>query len=437
MHGITDPQGAPHERLRTIVFSGLWALMASAMLVESDSYRYVTIIFLIFAIVSHRTEVSVVSRDWLAILCYTWAAYAAIRFAFDVLVDDEKGTSEWLYVFPVFFPFLGVALSASRRYIFSAGTLVVVSGLVALLMSLDVPILLSGKRATPLFHHNPIHAGIGSCMLFLTAVFWLLYAAETGRLREKSKWYVVTLGVVTAVLSLIGALGAQSKGAWLALAATVAFMGIFSLLRYFRKWRGYLIAGLVVVTGAAVAIATPYVERIAGKTIVAVVKLTDDSFATKDPFAAIQRAITDPVTPGPMRQRLELWSNAMELIQAAPLVGWGNGWLREWRQTTYSDVGFTIIHNGYLEIMVRHGLLGIIFLLGFAVVTAKKINDAHRRGQISSSLTAYIFSISFFFFCTILTNSNNRLAIGESFFMIAGSTVFALILGEAEAELEA
>jgi O-antigen ligase len=86
------------------------------------------------------------------------------------------------------------------------------------------------------------------------------------------------------------------------------------------------------------------------------------------------------------------------------------------------------MHNGYLEIMVRHGLLGITFLLVFVIAAARTVNDARRRGMISSSLAVYLYSISFFFFCTITTNSNNRLAIGESFFILTAAAVFAIRL---------
>ena len=436
MHTIADLGAGAGERARAVLFSVLWAAMASAMLVESDVYRYAIIALVILALVSYRADIRWISRDWLALLCYAWAAYAAGRFAYGVFVLGEKGASEWLYIFPVFFPLVGVALYNTRRYVFSATTLLVVCGLVGLILTLDFPTLLAGKRAAPFYHHNPIHAGIGSCMLFLTVVFWLFYAAETGRLRGLMRWIFLPIGITTAVLSLVGALGSHSKGAWLALAATIAFMGGLSLLRYAGKWRLHILGGLLVTAVVATMVAAPYVEIVAGPTMDAAAKLTGDTIATEGPLAAMQRAITDPTTPVAMRERLELWSNAIELIQAAPWVGWGNEWLRKWYDTTYSDVGYTLIHNGYLEIMVRHGLLGMAFLLVFVGVAAYRTNDAHRRGIISSSLAAYIYSLSFFFFWTIATNSNNRLALGESFFILVAAAVFSFTFAGRKAAWE-
>ncbi|MFC6448349.1 O-antigen ligase family protein [Shinella zoogloeoides] len=406
------------------------------MFVESDVYRYVTIALMIFALVSHQAGVRWISRDWLALLCYAWAVYAASRFAFGVFVLGERGASEWLYIFPVFFPLMGVALYKTRRYVFSAATLLVGCGLVGLILTLDFPALLSGQRAAPFYHHNSIHAGIGSCMLFLSAVFWLFHAAETGRLRGGMSWLFLPIGIATAALSLVGALGSHSKGAWLALVATIAFMGVLSFFHYAGRWRLHLLGGLLFAAAAATMIAAPFVEKVARPTMDAATKLTGDTIAIEGPLAAMEKAIVDPATPSSMRERLELWSNAIELVQAAPWVGWGNEWLRKWYGTTYADVGYTLIHNGYLEIMVRHGLLGIIFLFVFAVAAARRTNDAHRRGVISSSLAAYIYSLSFFFFCTIATNSNNRLALGESFFILMAAAVFSFTLARRKAEQE-
>lgn len=428
MHSAADLPDPARERVRAALFSTLWALLASAMLVESDIYRYVTLALVAFALIRHRPEAGRISRDWLALLCYAWAGYALVRFVLGIVVYGQKGTSEWLYAFPALFPLVGVALYATRRYIFSAGTLLLACGLIGLVVTLDFRTIFAGERAAPLFHHNPIHAGIGGGMLFLTAIFWLLHAAETGRYAGRVKWSCLALGLSTAVLSLVGVLGSQSKGAWLALAATMGFMALLSLYHLAGRWRLHLLGGLVVLALAVSAVAAPYVVKVAGSTADAAVTMMDTALATKDPVGAMQATIADKTVPSAMRERLMLWSNALELIEASPLVGWGNGWLTEWTRTTYADVGYTLLHNGYLEILVRHGLLGFAFLLVFAVAAAQRVNAARRDSRIASSTAAYLYSMSFFFFATIATNSNNRLALGESFFLLAGGAVFAITL---------
>jgi O-antigen ligase len=129
-----------------------------------------------------------------------------------------------------------------------------------------------------------------------------------------------------------------------------------------------------------------------------------------------------------MRERLMIWSNALELFNTAPFFGRGNLWLQDWYKATYADVGYTLLHNGFLEIVVRHGLFGLAFLGIFMVAALQRLLAARRQGLIATSTLAYMLTITVFFLGTTATNSNNRLAIGESFFILAGGAVFAVTL---------
>jgi len=425
---VADFAGFDAKGKRNVLVAGFLMLLASAMVVESDAYRYVTIALAIFAIMRHRPEVKQASKDWLALICYAWSAYVAVRFAAGIALHDEKGTSEWLYAFPALFPLVGVALHATRRHLFAAATLLMACGLVGLLATLDFHSIFQGERAAPLFHNNSIHAGVGSSMLFISSLFWVLYVQETKPFSRQWQRTCLIIGSSTASLSLIGVLGAQSKGAWVALAATACFLFILALLHRSKKSKFSLLAILAVSVVISTTIAMPSVEKVAGPTMTAASKLFQASMQSQPPVAVLEAGIKDPATPQAMRERLMLWTNALELINASPIIGWGNLWLREWRQTRYSEVGYTLLHNGYLEILVRHGIFGIAFLLVFASVAAARINAARVNGTIATSLAAYLYSLTVFFFCTIATNSNNRLALGESFFVLVGSSIFALTL---------
>jgi O-antigen ligase len=411
----------------------LWIVMASAMIVESDSYRYATIILVVAALIGMRDHVRMVSHNWLAILCYAWATYVLVRFLYGLLVWGEKGTSEWLYVFPVFFPFVGVTLHATRRYLYGTATLFLALSLLALLFSLDIPTLLSGSRAAPLFHNNPIHAGVGCGMIFLCAVFWLLHSLETGKLRGRWKWPMIALGFATATASLLGALGAQSKGVWLALVITIAFLGLFCLVYGSGKSRLVLLGVLAFFALSVSTTAYPYVEKVAGRTIKALIVLADIGTSADTFSSAIQTSIESPDTPSSTTARLKLAYNAIELIKQSPWIGFGNLWLSEWKNRTYNDINFSLLHNGYFEIMVRHGIMGIAVLLAFSSGAASTVARAHKNGNISSSTAVFIFSTAVYFFSTMATNSNNRLAIGESFLILMGAVVFCLSLSNSAA----
>ncbi len=102
---------------------------------------------------------------------------------------------------------------------------------------------------------------------------------------------------------------------------------------------------------------------------------------------------------------LMLWYNAIEVWSQRSLFGNGIAWRDMFAATRYADIGFDIVHNGYLEIGMRYGFLGLAFyavLFGWSMVQARR---AVQRGLIP--VGAYRFQVVsiVFFFGTILTNS--------------------------------
>ena len=100
---------------------------------------------------------------------------------------------------------------------------------------------------------------------------------------------------------------------------------------------------------------------------------------------------------------------------------------------------YTLLHNGYFEMLVRHGLFGIIVFSILAVAMYRRVLVAQREKLISlSALLAYTM-VTLFFLGTILSNSNNRLAIGESFFFVFSAVAFAcgiMLKGEVRQEAD-
>jgi O-antigen ligase len=116
-----------------------------------------------------------------------------------------------------------------------------------------------------------------------------------------------------------------------------------------------------------------------------------------------------------------LWWNASELISASPIVGWGNEWLPRWRRAKYGSIKYDLIHNGYLEILVRYGLVGALV---FSILVASFVTSVHRasrRRLVSPSAFYAYVTVLIFFGLTLLSNSNNRLAIGESLALVSSA----------------
>lgn len=426
---MTSTTPAPEVRDKTwlpYLLMILWVGMISAPVIESDTYRYTALTLVGLGYFFFRENYRLLKGDYFAYLCIAWGVYAFLRFAYGVFVLDEKGTSEWLYVFPIFFPGLGIALYSSRRYVFPAISLFMAIALTALLLSTDYSGILAGERTFPLFHNNPIHSAIGCGLIIIGAFYWMLEAGETGRLAGWKKHVILATGLLTIALGLFNIYGAKSKGVWLALIFTVVVMAATSFLHQHRRYLVPLLIGALTLLAIGLYTVQDNIEEFAGPTYDAAVNLSENALQAPSIEGAMRSAIDAPETPDSMRERLELWSNALELITTAPLFGHGNDWLRLWRQTTYGGTRYVLLHNGYLEILVRHGFFGLT-LLGISIVISwRRLREAYRRRVISHSTLMCAYVLTVFFMVTLFSNSNNRLALGESFFMVMAAAVFAI-----------
>jgi len=432
-----EPIATP-SRLKPVLVI-LWLLLISAPIVESDIYRYAALLLIGTTYAYFRPNFRLLKGDWLANACLAWGAYALLRFLFGLIVYGEKGASDWLYAFTLFFPAVGIALYSSRKHVETVFAIYFPVALAALLISTDYGLILEGDaRISPLFHNNLIHGAIGCGFLMIGAFYWLLHAWETGKLARRSGSWIVAVATFVIALCLFNIYGSKAKGVWLSLVLVGPLM-LASLLLYANRRRAAL-AGAVVVAlvAAALFVGSDDIWRFAGPTYEATARI-ETEISTHGAWDAVAAAIASKDTPESMSERLQLWANASEVIAQAPLFGAGNHWLTLWNSTTYASVPYTLLHNGYFEMLVRHGLFGIIVFAILAAGMYSRVLAAWRAKLISlSALLAYSM-VTLFFLGTILSNSNNRLAIGESFFFVFSAVAFAcgIMLKKGEVRQEA
>lgn len=418
-----EPIATP-SRLKPVLVI-LWLLLISAPILESDSYRYAALLLIGTTFVWFKPNLSLLKRDWLANACLAWGAYALLRFLFGLIVDGEKGASDWLYAFPLFFPAVGIALYSSRKHVETVFAIYFPIALAALLISTDYRLILAGDdRISPLFHNNLIHGAIGCGFLMIGAFYWLLHAWETGKLERRSGSWIFAVATLIIALCLFNIYGSKAKGVWLSLVLVGPLM-LASLLLYANRRRAALVGAVVVaLIAAALFVGGDDIWRFAGPTYEATARI-ETEIAAHGAWDAVATAIASKDTPESMSERLQLWANASEVIAQAPFFGAGNHWLTLWNSTTYASVPYTLLHNGYFEMLVRHGLFGIIVFAILATGMYSRVFAAWRAKLISlSALLAYSM-VTLFFLGTILSNSNNRLAIGESFFFVFSAVAFA------------
>lgn len=424
MTAVTAPAGQKLAAALTV----LWLITLSATIAETDAYRYTALALTGIALFRFRDDLDYLRRDWLAWACIAWSIYALVRFIYGMAVHGEKGSSEWLYVFPLFFPALGVALHAARRQVPLVAALFFSVACITLLIFTSYTDILAGERVTPLFHKNSIHGAVGCGLILIGAFYWIMHAWEDNRVCDARGYAALAIGLVTIALCLFNIFGSKSKGVWLALAVAAALMAV-SLLFYARIrhiWPA--ITACILLLAASLFLARDNIDTFAGPTARSVVEFAEMASAPGGITGALHQAIGMEDTPGSLRERLQLWVNALEVISANPVFGAGNHWLSMWEKTTYSDLPYTIMHNGYIELVIRHGLAGLLVVTIMALAACQRMISAWRKGAISTSVLACFMVVLVYFSVTLFSNSNNRLAIGESWLSVMGAIVFAIVI---------
>ncbi len=408
----------------------LWILMATATVIESDTYRYATVPLTLIGGYYSYTRLSFVRMHWAGWLCVAWTVYAVTRFLVLIYTspDHQRGASEWLYFFPLFFPFLGAALVLYRPYIsrILAGYFVV--ALVFLLVLTDYRGILSGEPITPLIQNNRIHGAVACGFMLIGAFFWLMH----NLCRHTWSDWRLRLSAVCAppimLLALLNIYGSKSKGVWMAVAISLPLMYLlahrYMRARFIRVLAGALavclVAGLVLFWGN--------IAETAGPTLNAIGATVQEASSSGDVSGAVHDAIHSGSTPLSMNERMQLWTNAWEIFRVSPIFGQGNDWLDSWQKTEYANVGYTLLHNGYLEILVRHGIFGLAVFAVLLAVFLQSVRRSRRLGLVSLQAAHAYYTMIAYFCLTLLSNSNNRLAIGESFFMVVAAVAFHCLI---------
>ncbi|MDM9645461.1 O-antigen ligase family protein [Rhizobium sp. S163] len=409
------------------IFGGLlWVLASSALLVESDTYRYACAILAIIALVYYVREPLRPRTNWLGWLCMGWALYVLARFAFIYLTTEhhDMGGSDWLFAFPLFFPILGVAFALyegeMERII--AAFFVVAVAMLAVTVALTIGTITTGVAVRPLVMNNQIHGAVACGLIFVMSTFWLLHYLTTPNADRRFARLAYVVSPLVLVLCVIAIYGAKSKGVWLAMAFTLPVLAIVGM-RYIkvRARGGLVMACAIALLGVGIYAVRHNLDQTAGPTIKATTLLFSGVLGSSNHAETITQTIQSDTTPVAMDERLQLWSNGWELFSSAPIFGWGNEWLERWQHTRYAHVSYTLLHNGYLEILVRFGLFGAVVMALILASFIVSVCKACRQGIIPrAAMHAYLVCI-FFFALTLLSNSNNRLAIGESLALVTSA----------------
>ena len=416
-------------------FFGALLAMISVIWYESDVYRYagfgIVIVTLVFYFRYEFLNYRRVLIGWPGIICLSWVFYLLARAGLDLAAnpDTDLGGAEGIYIFPLFYPTLGYALYKFLQNPFLISRAFIVTSLIVLIIGTDyrfISSLLAGVdfRAVTFLHNNTIHASVGAGFMVIGAVYFSLYIFAQTTLSPKLKSLWLVLSIIVVAYGLLNIINLQSKGVWLALIFSLPII-MFHLIKQLRAKIIIVIFTLCTASIATSSIMIPdrslnNVTATAQSTYALVSELADGNGIIK----SLQHVIADGVTPHSSRQRMMLWTDAITIWLERPFIGRGLNWNNEWNERAYKEADHSLLHNGYLEIAIRYGLAGLLFYAWLYVWTIKQSLSAAKVNLISKEAAQCYCVMLFYLSVTMLSNSNIRLALGESSMWLAAGFGF-------------
>ncbi|TPK91965.1 O-antigen ligase family protein [Mesorhizobium sp. B2-4-17] len=401
------------------------ALVSSAWR-EADTYRYAGLALVAVAAARWlRMDLWTYGKPligWVGCLCLGWSAYVFIRMAIVYFGTGQLGSAEGIYLFPAFYATTGFSLLLFVRQPARLVLWFMILSLVSLAAGTGYSEILHGIRPEPRLFNNSIHASVAAGFLFLCTLQFMAYTAQRTDLTTTARSLHWALSAAVLVFALANIIALRSKGVWLALAPVLLLLALMTLARGHR--RELMIAGGVLAIVAAGVVATYDIFwSTAGDTMVFIRTLVSDVLS-HGMLSAFDHAIASDTVPAAAKERLMLWADAIEILKRHPIFGASSSWLTEWQNRTYHPDIFNVFHNGYLEIAVRYGLVGLAFYAFLYMWSSRQVLLAMRAKLIAPAAWSCYISTLVFFAITILSNSNNRLAMGEAFMWFAAAFGF-------------
>ncbi|WP_193176027.1 glycosyltransferase family 25 protein [Oricola nitratireducens] len=416
------------------VFDVLWTLVTllfvSAVWFESDVYRFVGLAMFTIGLVSYfRNDFLTYARPMVGppgILCLLWPVYLLARFAVTHTQHPEYGTesSEGIYLLTALYSTVGYFFFRIVRNPFATASAFILISLAFSVAAMDFHAIAAGVRAVTHYHNNTIHAAIGNGFILLLSLAFLSYLSERQGLARGYRRLLSLLALVTVVVSAVNILVLESKGVWMAVAVALPLLALFMAGGISRGLNRLIVVAAPL---AVVAIATLWHGEIArhADEIHGVWTLLKAHMDQGQSFVGAMREVgMHGGLSINFSARLILWSEALKLWAESPIFGNGVSWFHLWQSASDPEMPYKLIHNGFLEIGVRYGALGLVFYAYLCGWSCRIVWRTANEGLIARSAAHAFIVTMVFFLVTNLSNSNVSLALGESYMWFAASFAF-------------
>ncbi len=405
--------------------------LVSALWVESDLYRYAVLGLVLWGLVIYfgLEKGFRPSIGGMGFACIVWTLYVGIRFVWSTATMPltSEGSAEGIYLLPILYMTTGYVFFLYRLNIRRFLFVVALFSLLMLAMTIEFPQIAAslrggadflGDRFPFLVQNNLIHASVAAGLI---AVAMTMLAMDLMAHRdERTPYWRLAVGVCVLVilLCLIGIFGAKSRGVWLALffSMPLTLLAPFSALPA-RTRLAIAVASFVVALMVIVVLRHPIlaaIDPIEESAVKLYHVLTSKGFAQQ----VIENAVANAQATDSLAQRLLLWVKALGIWSDNWVMGVGIYWRTLWLSPDAIKAPFDLFHNGFLEVGVRYGMVGLLFYGGLFAWCLRQSLLCARQRLIARGLFGFHAISLVFFLLTLLSNSNNRLAIGESYALV-------------------
>lgn len=412
----------------------LWQILAtlvvlafvSPVLWEAHTYRYAgTILFAAGLVRWLGKDLWTYGKPLIGgvgYLCFGWAIYVFARLAIVYITTGQLGTAEGIYLFPALYATTGFALLAYIKRPAAVVAWFMVASLVFLAVGTGYAAILQGGTPGPGLFNNTIHAAIAAGFIFLCAVQFAIYTSQRLDLKTRDRVLFWLLSAAVLVFAVVNIVALRSKGVWFALAVALLLLVVLTFMRGNRHH--FLVGiGVLVLITVGVFLSHGILSSTAGDTV-AFIRASISDAAANGVGNTLHHAIQSELTPTSAKERLMLWSNALDIWKRHSIFGASSAWLTEWQDRAYRGEIYNVLHNGYLEIAVRFGIAGLAFYAFLFAWLARQVQQAARTKLIEPTAWHCYVSTLVFFAITLLSNSNNRLSIGEGYMWFAAAFGF-------------
>lgn len=430
--GNLERPGAKGSPGSVTAFSGgaLLMIFLSSVWLETDAYRYAGAIMVMAALIHYfRVDFFSYRKPLIGLAglaCAAWTIYVMLRMGHDYLVRPGKGigASEGIYLLPLFYPSFGYALYLCAHKPFPLVATFMVISLGGLLFGTDFHHIFLIERAETTWHNNPIHAANVSGIMMICAVAFANYLFHNREFDRTGHTALIVVAAAVFAIAGLNVFALQSKGVWLALIGSLPLLFAMTTLDRRNRYGKIIVFAVLACVFAGTVLFGNNIRKAGESTMDNAASLVSRVVQGENLASIVSDAILDPNTPSSVSARLMNWSNAAEIWQKRPVFGSGLAWLDNWENRKYPESKFTLLHNGYLEIAVRYGIAGLAFyalLFLWSLRTVRKAVDASLIDRTAYHAYAAVMT---FFAVSIFTNSNSRIAFGETYMWFAVSFAF-------------